>query len=366
MKILKSCFLIFITVLYFFSCEKEIASVEKEESIQFNDPELSVLMIQEIAARGFNPDQIEEFATYFIAEGDVHFDKECLFEEINSDNYFTKQRRSSHLSDADLIWVRIDPSLHPDVKAGIRAGMENWNNISTCRINLVESGKYYDINIYRVYKPGVTWSGLGAFPSSSGKPGATIQMNEARPTAWTRLAMHEIGHNIGFTHTNGTYGTLISGTPTTDPNSIMNNPIGGGSFTHYDKIASYKLYPEPKCLYNSFYNDWLTQPNSGSFTENDDVMPIRWNTSKFSGTNVRLELLYDGARYQWINATSNFSAYDSDGIVLDVVTTNDGEYDWDIPEIAHHVGTEFQIRISDPNSSCTKDVSNSKFRILTD
>jgi hypothetical protein len=36
---------------------------------------------------------------------------------------------------------------------------------------------------------------------------------------------HELGHSIGFTHTDGTYGNLIPGTPESDPNSVMNSIV---------------------------------------------------------------------------------------------------------------------------------------------
>ena len=56
---------------------------------------------------------------------------------------------------------------------------------------------------------------------------------------------HELGHSIGFTHTNGTYGNLIPGTPTTDPNSVMNSFIlPWNSFTPYDITAVTTIYPK--------------------------------------------------------------------------------------------------------------------------
>lgn len=56
---------------------------------------------------------------------------------------------------------------------------------------------------------------------------------------------HELGHAIGFTHTDGTYGNLVAGTPETDPNSVMNSFIlPWNGFTGYDVLAVTTVYPK--------------------------------------------------------------------------------------------------------------------------
>lgn len=55
---------------------------------------------------------------------------------------------------------------------------------------------------------------------------------------------HELGHSIGFTHTDGTYGNLVPGTPETDPNSVMNSfVLPWNGFTYYDITAVNTIYP---------------------------------------------------------------------------------------------------------------------------
>jgi hypothetical protein len=55
---------------------------------------------------------------------------------------------------------------------------------------------------------------------------------------------HELGHSIGFTHTDGTYGNLVPNTPETDPNSVMNSfVLPWNGFTPYDIAAVNTIYP---------------------------------------------------------------------------------------------------------------------------
>ncbi len=56
---------------------------------------------------------------------------------------------------------------------------------------------------------------------------------------------HELGHSIGFTHTDGTYGNLVPGTPEVDPNSVMNSfVLPWNGFTFYDVAAVNTIYPK--------------------------------------------------------------------------------------------------------------------------
>ena len=55
---------------------------------------------------------------------------------------------------------------------------------------------------------------------------------------------HELGHTYGFGHTNSTYGTLVPGSPNSDPNSIMNAVcLNWTAFTAYDLAAIRTVYP---------------------------------------------------------------------------------------------------------------------------
>jgi hypothetical protein len=88
----------------------------------------------------------------------------------------------------------------------------------------------------------------GYYPTSTGAPGNKVNINlyyTYLSTAYREFALtHELGHVLGFTHTNETYGTLINGTPVTDASSVMNSVcLSWSSFTNYDLTAFRTIYP---------------------------------------------------------------------------------------------------------------------------
>jgi hypothetical protein len=85
------------------------------------------------------------------------------------------------------------------------------------------------------------------YPDYYGNAGKQITINtyyNYLSSSYKVFAMtHEMGHNIGFTHTDGTYGNLIAGTPETDPNSVMNSfVLPWNGFTPYDVTAVTTVY----------------------------------------------------------------------------------------------------------------------------
>lgn len=89
---------------------------------------------------------------------------------------------------------------------------------------------------------------MAYYPNSYGDPGKSITINtyhNGLADSYKLFAItHELGHNIGFTHTDGTYGSLVPGTPELDPNSVMNSVcLSWSSFTNYDVTAVRTVYP---------------------------------------------------------------------------------------------------------------------------
>lgn len=121
---------------------------------------------------------------------------------------------------------------HPWSDASLNA-INNWKNISNCKINFynVWEVNSTDINsitfINSVGDPAVAgYYALGEFPSAD-YAGYRIRINTAyTPTAsqQTFILTHEIGHCLGFRHTNWQSNEyqepdgaiLIPGTPSTD------------------------------------------------------------------------------------------------------------------------------------------------------
>jgi hypothetical protein len=86
-------------------------------------------------------------------------------------------------------------------------------------------------------------------PDWSGNAGFSMSINTAYNylnSAQKIFAMvHELGHNIGFTHTDASFGTLVPGTPITDGQSVMNSMVGNWvGFSFYDQVATHNVYPK--------------------------------------------------------------------------------------------------------------------------
>src|SRR5215211_687614 len=85
------------------------------------------------------------------------------------------------------------------------------------------------------------------YPDYYGNAGNKVTINtnyNAMVTAKKVFAItHELGHTLGLSHTNGTYGTLVSGTPITDASSVMNSVcLLWNGFTAYDLQAIRNVY----------------------------------------------------------------------------------------------------------------------------
>jgi hypothetical protein len=86
------------------------------------------------------------------------------------------------------------------------------------------------------------------YPSYTGAPGNQVNINlyyGYLSSSYKVFAVtHELGHIVGFTHTNQTYGNLVPGTPEADPNSVMNSVcLSWVGFTNYDITAFRTVYP---------------------------------------------------------------------------------------------------------------------------
>ncbi|HEU0112221.1 MAG TPA: M57 family metalloprotease [Flavisolibacter sp.] len=107
----------------------------------------------------------------------------------------------------------------------------------------------HDVLITTMYNNTSNVIAQAYYPSYDGSAGHKVQINTyynyLNASYKTFAITHELGHTIGFTHTNQTYGSLIPGTPETDPNSVMNSTVlPWNGFTSYDVIAVRTIYPK--------------------------------------------------------------------------------------------------------------------------
>ena len=107
----------------------------------------------------------------------------------------------------------------------------------------------YNILVTTMYDNATSTVAQAYLPGYYGTVGHEVTINTAynylSASYKTFTLTHELGHAIGFTHTDGTYGDLVPGTPETDPNSVMNSfVLPWNGFTSYDVLAVTTVYPK--------------------------------------------------------------------------------------------------------------------------
>lgn len=255
---LKSAFLLFLAMnLFFHSCTHELENPAQDATkdiITEVDSKYKAI----IEALGFDTSEAFEWDNYIVVEGDILFDKDKL---LNLD-VTTRQAHSDYLISFENrynmhVWIDYQ-SMDASWINAFTSAIAEWNSLG---------------GVYMTYQPYTSMPAISitprtltgayaqaSFPTSDGKPGSTIYVDTRYNLTASQkklIAVHELGHCIGFRHTdwrsNGEAAlpaVPIPGTPNTgyndDAASIMNSYIGGqnwNGFSSYDKVAHNYMYP---------------------------------------------------------------------------------------------------------------------------
>jgi hypothetical protein len=134
--------------------------------------------------------------------------------------------------------------------AALDSAIVNWNaSGSAVKMQRITATTGYTTKVTTNYSVSSTIA-TSAYPDYYGNPGNKITINTYQnglsDSKKVFAITHEVGHSLGLSHTNGTYGYLVAGTPTTDSYSIMNSVcLTWTNFTSYDLLAISTLYPAP-------------------------------------------------------------------------------------------------------------------------
>jgi Dual-action HEIGH metallo-peptidase len=271
---LKKSRIIFFAFALFFgltmSCENTNDIVE---STKTTSPVLDY-----IKSLGFKESDIEDLGSKYRVEGDIIFSKDMVLPNRKKSHGGRSEQFYNpsliYFSNQNNIRIGIDPSMTepPDMTGEINAAINQWNNINNSRITFTVVAGNADILIRDAFLGNFV---CGQAPlASNGLPGNFIEINKALIAAnpfdqRQRTIAHELGHTIGFVHTNwqtgggGLPGIDVPNVPGADATSLMNGGecgIGATLLSANDQAATISLYPNivSSLVYNSSYPFTIT------------------------------------------------------------------------------------------------------------
>lgn len=225
-------------------------------------------LAQQVAALGFRADMIEDHGDFVLVEGDIHLTRAQLRAvPLGSDNPL-RPRFQYHttglVSPYNVHDIRVDLSALDNLPGGwasaTREALTHWNGISNSYVLMTEGGPA-DVTV-RASCISPVVAAYASFPEG-GNTGPNIYVNACFGSTThaqrVRIMVHELGHTLGFRHSNyvqngetaGTEGAVhVANTPTSgnDPASVMNGGTASASWAGFsagDVTAVQAMYPVP-------------------------------------------------------------------------------------------------------------------------
>ena len=230
-----------------------------EEVVPSKEDGASDKLVEFLVNSGFNKDQIKLENDLFVIEEDILIEKaeveRYVAESLKmkpSPNGKTEHWRGPYLvSDTYVTNIKfyISSTVPSSWVTAIQGAVSQWNSVNGTKLfmSIVSSSSSANTVINTGYSS-QNWVARAYLPSSNRRPGHTMTIN----TKYNSLSssyklftiVHEMGHIFGLYHTDQTQGTFISGTPSVDPNSVMNSYVlPWNGFTSGDVAAVQILYP---------------------------------------------------------------------------------------------------------------------------
>ncbi len=268
-KVIKSFAAIIAVVLLVTSCKKEAT---EQVSNNANSNEISQEVLAQIKEKGFGTGSAQKVEGGYLVEGDILLTNEYLSNKSVSQFIRVgdeEQYRTTNTVRAlpRTIYVRVSTALPATFFTATDAAIARYNALGLLiKFQRVTAGGNIVIN---PAPAGAGYLASAGFPSITDQPYNQVLVNynalaNCSPGTKTSVIAHELGHCIGFRHTDyanrsyscggapvnegaGSVGAIhIPGTPT-GPNagSWMLACIGCGTdrpFTFYDRVALNHMY----------------------------------------------------------------------------------------------------------------------------
>lgn len=234
---------------------------ERQKELQFMKEQMNL-----------SPRKIEIDDSGYIFDKDMYFSRENLkghmksYKEQNSStgNISAKHRKYTYMSRTGAITVYSHSSLGTGWPSAISGAISAWNGLGlTVSFGGASTTSTYNTNAITIRNDASLPSGVVARaepPASNGYPGYQIRVNPSfnslHPDQKKFIIAHEIGHCLGFLHTNSSDGTAINSwdygcvplsCDGTDASSVLK--AGGSGPTPYWSTFSYCDKQVFQCLY---------------------------------------------------------------------------------------------------------------------
>jgi hypothetical protein len=254
--------LLLMTLLLTSSCKKENTFPVAEESMA--DTSFVAIKNYLIYTYGFEEKSIQETKDGFIVEGDIFFPKLDFWKnytltsagQANGRHY----RTSSLVTRVTTIKVCFNANVPSSWKTAYRNAFTQWNSLNG-KLKFVETTTQWPMYGIQIQYAYLGWSNPYAttYYPVAGAPGSSSIINSSiailtNSNQKLYTAIHELGHAIGFAHTDVSSGATLISTANVGCNtysdlySVMKPTIPSGSspwssFSTCDKAAYKKLYP---------------------------------------------------------------------------------------------------------------------------
>jgi len=238
--------------MFLFACSKDnvTADVKSEDNTE--------KLVNYLETQGFKKDKIVLKGDNFILDGDVIISREEVEKRVANDANPDRIPSGEHWRGAYLVSntynnnvrLYIDPAVPTAWRTAIQGAVNNWNAVNGTRLgmSITTSATGVYTRVFMGFES-ANWIARAYLPTSNGRPGVSVEINSnynSLPASQKLFAItHELGHTIGFYHTNQTQGIFITGTPSVDANSVMNSfVLNWAGFTAGDVLATQILYPQ--------------------------------------------------------------------------------------------------------------------------